>query len=72
MKPERLLIIRNGPDDILLPAYIIKNGKDWIPSHIRAKYRGASIHNNLHNDEVHGVKNDDQQSRPTERTTAGA
>ena len=25
----------------------------------------------VHNDKVHGVKNDDQQSRPIERTTAG-
>jgi hypothetical protein len=39
--------------------------------HQRAIWRGIDL-TTMHNDEVHGVKNDNQQSRPTERTTAGA
>ena len=39
--------------------------------HQRAIWRGMEL-TTMHNDEVHGAKNDNQQSRPTERTTAGA
>lgn len=38
--------------------------------HRRAIWRGIDL-TTMHNDEVHGVKNGNQQSRPTERTTAG-
>lgn len=38
--------------------------------HQRAIWRGIDL-TTMHNDEVHGVKNGNQQSRPTERTTAG-
>lgn len=39
--------------------------------HLRAIWRGIDL-TTMHNDEVHGVKDGYKQSRPTERTTAGA
>lgn len=38
--------------------------------HQRAIWRGMEL-TTMHNDEVHGAKNDNQQSGTTERTTAG-
>lgn len=39
--------------------------------HQRAIWRGIDL-TTMHNDEVHGVKNDNQQSRLTEGTLTGA
>jgi hypothetical protein len=61
MKPVKLLIMQGGPDDIFLPVYVIKENSDWIPSHRRARDYEGSIHDNLHNDEVHGVTYGSQQ-----------
>lgn len=48
--------------------------EDYVPGaknpHRRAIWRGIDL-TTMHNDEVHGVKNDDQQTRTTEGTTAG-
>ena len=48
--------------------------EDYVPGathpHRRAIWRGIDL-TTMHNDEVHGVKNDNQQSRTTERITAG-
>lgn len=49
--------------------------EDYVPGakhpHRRAIWRGIDL-TTMHNDEVHGVKNDDQQTRTTEGTFTGA
>lgn len=49
--------------------------EDYVPGakhpHRRAIWRGIDL-TTMHNDEVHGAKNDDQQTRITEGTSTGA
>ena len=69
MKPIKLLMMRNGRPDIFLPEYVIKDDRDWIPAHKRGKGYGQSIHDNLHNDYIHGVESDTNYRIDYERST---
>jgi hypothetical protein len=62
MGPLKLLCLKTAPD-ILLTINMVRNDPDWEFAHKRVRAFHDSIYDNLHNDEVHGVKHESTQER---------